>query len=184
MISSSRLRTRLLALVLALGLATAACTAEPGPVVDVASLDNADQEPSALGVLVEQELELLDFSECMRAEDIDIGDPTIDAEGNVSIGTPMNMISDHGKLMQAYDVCSEFIGGRPLGHSGEDRTAVHDRLVDFAKCVRDNGFYELPDPDFSGASDEIFPGLDLENPDYQVAEKACEGLLVESGAGE
>ena len=176
--------TQFLALVLALGLGAAGCTSEPEPAQDVASLDDAGQDASMLGALVEQELELLDFSECMRAEDIDIGDPTIDADGNVSIGTPMNMISDHGKLMQAYEVCSEFIGGRPLGHGGEDRTAVHDRLVDFAKCVRDNGYYELPDPDFSGASDEIFPGLDLANPDYQVAEKACEGLLVESGAGE
>ena len=167
-----------------LGLAAVACTAEPEPALDVASIDDSDQDASVLDAIVEQELELLDFSSCMRDEGIDIGDPTIDADGNVSIGTPMNMISDHGKLMQAYELCSEFIGGRPLGHGGEDRTAVHDRLVDFAKCVRDNGYYELPDPDFSGASDEIFPGLDLENPDYQAAEKACEELLVESGAGE
>lgn len=126
-------------------------------------------------------MELLDFSACMRDEGIDIGDPTIDADGNVSIGTTMSMISDHGALMAACDVCDDFIGGRPLGHGGEDRTAVDDRLVNFAKCVRDNG-YKLPDPDFSGTSGDIFPGLDRQNPDYQAAEQVCEDLLVVSSA--
>lgn len=166
-----------------LGLAVIACGTDAEPAPEVATLDSLDPADTVLGAIVDQELELLDFSECMRGEGIDIGDPTIDADGNVSIGTPMNMISDHGALMTAYDVCDDFIGGRPLGHGGEDRTAVHDRLVNFAKCVRDNGYYDLPDPDFSGASGDIFPGLDRQNIDYQAAEQVCENLLV-AGAGE
>ena len=94
----------------------------------------------------------------------------------------MNMITDHGALMKAYETCSDLIGGRALGHGGEDRTAVHDRLVDFAKCVRENGYYQLPDPNFSGISSDIFPGLDMDDPTYQAAEQVCKGLLVDDGS--
>lgn len=172
------IRHRFLIPAIVLGLAVIACGADTELAQEVATLDTLDAVGTVLGAIVDQELELLDFSECMRNEGIDIGDPTIDANGNVSIGTPMNMISDHGALMAAYDVCDDFISGRPLGHGGEDRTAVHDRLVNFAKCVRENGYYDLPDPDFSGASGDIFAGLDRQNPDYRAAEQVCEELLV------
>ena len=169
---------------IALTLATVACSTGTEAIPDVASLDESVpeiEETSVLEGIVDQELELFEFSECMRDEGIDVGDPTVDADGNVSLGTPMSMITDHGALMAAYEACNDFIGGRALGHGGEDRTAVHDRLVDFAKCVRENGFYQLPDPDFSGADGDIFPGLDMNDPTYLAAEQACKGLLVDDG---
>jgi hypothetical protein len=170
-------------LVLVLAVAFVSCGGGTVETSDVASLDEGlqGQEPSALGDIVAQEAQLFEFSECMREEGIDIGDPTIDPDGNLSLGTPMSMITDHGGLMAAYETCKELVGGRALGHGGEDRTAVHDRLFEFAKCVRDNGYYELPDPDFSGTEAEIFPGLDMDDPDYRAAEEACKGLLVDTG---
>jgi hypothetical protein len=169
---------------MALALATVACENSTETTFDVASLDESspgEQEASVLGEIVDQELQLFEFSTCMRDEGIDVGDPTVDADGNVSLGTPMNMITDHGALMRAYEACRDLLDGRALGHGGEDRTAVHDRLVEFAKCVRENGYYQLPDPDFSGTSSDIFPGLDRDDPAYQAAEQVCEGLLVDDG---
>ena len=179
------MRIRIPAFLVAIALAAVACGDATGATSDIASLDEGgpgDQEASVLSAIVDQELELFEFSECMRDEGIDVGDPTVDADGNVSLGTPMNMITDHGALMKAYETCSDLIGGRALGHGGEDRTAVHDRLVDFAKCVRENGYYQLPDPDFSGSSSDIFPGLDMDDPTYQAAEQVCKGLLVDDGS--
>ena len=167
----------------ALTLAAVGCGTGTEATSDVASLEESgagDQEASVLGDIVDQETQLFEFSACMRDEGINIGDPTVDADGNVSLGTPMNMISDHGALMAAYETCNDFIGGRAMGHSGEDRTAVHDRLLEYAKCVRENGYYQLSDPDFSGTSD-IFPGLDMDDPGYQAADQVCEGLLVDDG---
>lgn len=138
-------------------------------------------EGGVLAEIVDQEAELFEFSACMRGEGIDIGDPTVDAEGNVALGTPMSMISDHGALMEAYGKCRDLVGGRALGHGGEDRNTVHDRLVEFAKCVRDNGYYDMPDPDFSDSRGDIFPGLKMDDPDYQAAEAVCKGLLVDDG---
>ena len=172
------------AFLIALTLATVACSTGTDTTADVASLDeivSENQEASVLEGIVDQELELFEFSECMRDEGIDVGDPTVDPDGNVSLGTPMDMITDHGALMAAYEACNDFIGGRALGHGGEDRTAVHDRLVEFAKCVRENGYYQLPDPDFSGAGSEIFPGLDMNDPTYLAAEQACRSVLVDDG---
>jgi len=164
-----------------LTLMVAACGTGSEAPSEVASLeDSGDQEASVLGRIVDQELELYEFSVCMRDEGIDVGDPTIDADGNVSLGTPLDMISDHAALMQAYEACGEPIGGRAMGHGGEDRTAVHDRLVEFARCVRDNGYYSLPDPDFTGG--DMFPGLDMDDPDYRAAEEVCRDLLVDDGS--
>ena len=178
------MRRRYRAVLIALTFATAACSTGTDATADVASLDEdvpENQEASVLEGIVDQELELFEFSECMRDEGIDVGDPTVDADGNVSLGTPMSMITDHGALMAAYETCNDFIGGRALGHGGEDRTAVHDRLVEFAKCVRENGYYQLPDPDFSGAGSDLFPGLDMDDPAYLAAEQACKSLLVDDG---
>ncbi len=165
-------------------LVAGACANNTDATSEVASLDesgNGDQEKSALEIIVEQERQLFEFSACMRDEGVDIGDPTVDADGNVALGTPMGMITDHGGLMEAYRACRDLIGNRPLGHGGEDRSAVHDRLVDFAKCVRQKGFYDMPDPDFSDTNGHLFPGLDLDDPDYQAAEGKCKELLVDDG---
>ncbi len=171
-------------LLMGLTLLVVGCGTSTDAISDVASLDEGgvgDAEVSALGEIVDQEVELFEFSACMRDEGIDIGDPTVDADRNVALGTPMNMISDHGALMEAYETCSDFIGGRALGHGGEDRTAVHDRLLDYAKCVRENGYYQLADPDFSGTSSDIFPGLDMDDPAYKAADQVCKSLLVDDG---
>ena len=178
------MKRRLWVVLLVLTLAAVGCGTGTEAASDVASLDESgvgDQEASILGDIAVQEAELFEFSACMRDEGINIGDSTVDADGNVSLGTPMNMISDHGALMAAYETCNDFIGGRALGHGGEDRTAVHDRLLEYAKCVRENGYYQLSDPDFSGTSSDIFPGLDMDDPGYQAADQICEGLLVDDG---
>lgn len=173
-------------LVAGIAVAATACANSSGATSDVASLEEGGDpaRASALEEIVEQERQLFEFSACMRDEGVEIGDPTVDADGNVALGTPMNMITDHGGLMEAYRACRDLIGNRPLGHGGEDRSAVHDRLVDYAKCVREAGYYEMPDPVFSDAGDDLFPGLDVDDPDYQAAEGECKDLLVERGATE
>ncbi len=170
------------ALVAGFVLVIGACATDTVTTSAIASLeqsDNQDRNTSALEEILEQEQQLFEFSACMRSEGIDIGDPTVDTDGNVALGTPMSMITDHSGLMTAYAACRDLIGNRPLGHSGEDRSAVHDRLVDYAKCVREAGYYEMPDPDFSDTGDDLFPGLDTDDPDYQIAEMSCRDLLVE-----
>lgn len=170
-------------LVAGLVLVAGGCADNTDATSDVASLEEGGDGPraSALEEIVEQERQLFEFSACMRDEGIDIGDPTVDADGNVALGTPMGMITDHAGLMAAYRACRDLIGNRPLGHGGEDRSAVHDRLVDYAKCVRQAGYYEMPDPDFSETGGDLFPGLDLDDPDYQAAEEECKDLLVDDG---
>ncbi len=171
-------------LLIVLTLAAVGCGTGIEATSDVASLEESgvgDQEASVLGDIVDQEVELFEFSACMRDEGINVGDPTVDADGNVALGTPMSMISDHGALMAAYETCSDFIGGRALGHGGEDRTEVHDRLLEYAKCVRENGYHQLSDPVFSDTSGDIFPGLDMDDPGYQAADQICQGLVVDDG---
>ena len=173
------------AAVVALSLATAACGGDTAVNPDVASLEEGSAETIEAGPLedlVELERALFDLSACMREQGVEVGDPTVDADGNVLLGTPPGgeSISDHGALMDAYAVCGDLVGGRSIGHGDADRTAVHDRLVEFAGCVRDNG-YDVSDPDFSNSDGELFPGLDEDDPDFQAAQVVCEELLVDKG---
>ena len=170
------------ALVVALSLVAAACGTSADPTLEVASVEDGveDGAASVLSDVVDQEQALFEFSACMRDQDVDIGDPTVDADGNVALGQAMgpDSFSDHGALMAAYEACSDLIGGRALSMGGADETVMRDRLVEFAGCVRDNG-YDLPDPDFSGG--DLFPGLDQGDSDFLAAQEACEDILVDDG---
>ena len=47
--------------------------------------------------------------------------------------------------------CGELLEGATLGfREGFDRTELEDTLVEYAACMRENG-YDMPDPDFSGS---------------------------------
>lgn len=173
------------ALLVVLSVVAVACGTSTDVTSDVASLEEGgadDQAVSVLTEIVDLEQDLFEFSACMRDQDVDIGDPTVDADGNVALGKPMgaDSFSDHGALMAAYEACSDFIGGRALSMGGADETTVHDRLFEFARCVRENG-YDIVDPDFSSAGGDIFPGLDQDDPDYEAAQGVCEDLLVDTG---
>ena len=80
----------LLSLILALALAAGACSNDVES-SQVASLetDTADtsEEAESDGVdpLAETEAAMLDFAQCLREQGFDVGDPTVDADGNVQL---------------------------------------------------------------------------------------------------
>jgi len=78
--------------------------------------------------------------------------------------------------------------GVSLGFEDLDITAITDTLVEFAACMRDNG-YDLPDPDFSiirPTSGSIpnagpFGDIDITDPDFLDAFAACDDLITNLG---
>jgi len=194
---------RLLLLVAVLALVAAACGGSAGADEGVASLDNTApldgaSDPTVVPEMTQEEA-LLAFTACMREAGVDIDDPTVDGEGNLRIARPNAGAGaeggDAGNLDReafraAREECGEFLEGVALGFRDEDRTELEDQLLEFAACVRDNG-YPMDDPDFSNfgtpgqGGGGPFGAIDREDPAFQAAAGACQDILsgFEPGGG-
>lgn len=206
----SRIRTslRLTALIAVLGLVVAACGGGgDGP--GVASLENQDDpqtlaagdDPSGAAdattdVELSREEALLAFTACLREHGLDIEDPTIDADGNVQLLRPGGRQANPGSITPganeefraAREACSPLLADAAIGFGDRvDRTELEDNLVEFATCMRENG-YDMPDPDFSSfgpgqGGGGPFGEIDPSDPAFQKASEACQDVLAGFGPG-
>jgi hypothetical protein len=194
-------------------LALAACSGTGDDTAGVASLEGevaaaeagADSKTAddAAPTLEETEARMLEFASCMRAEGIDIGDPVVDADGNVTFGgfgpgarggDPDGGGPPEG-IRAAFDSCGGLLDGLQLGgRRGDiDQTELQDTLLEFAQCMRDEGA-DMDDPDFSNfgqpgegggpaAGGGPFGALDRDDPAVQAATDVCDDLLAGIGRG-
>ena len=183
---------RLTLAIVALVALVAACSGTAnGP--GVATLDDPSASGSpgaspAASAMTPQDAALA-FARCMRENGIDMPDPkvTTGTDGAVSIdqqgGTPVSK----DKMEAADKICQHFMAaaaaGGPGGHmSAEDM----DKLLQFAKCMREHGI-DMPDPnpdggivfrandDGNGTAGNGVGGPD--DPKFQAAQEACKEFL-------
>jgi len=146
------------------------------------------------------EVQLLAFAQCMRGEGVDMEDPTVDADGNLGFGGFRGPAQDGETdgppegFQEALDVCRPWLDGLELGFGQRDQTEFQDTLLEFAQCMRDNG-YAMDDPDLStfgpGNGDEGGPGqgggpfgdVDFDDPVFQEAQVTCGDILGGFGPG-
>ena len=130
----------------------------------------------------------IDFARCMREQGVDIPDPTFDDEGNASIG--FHAGGGGGEVEQAPEAPSAFAeadkkcrhhleGVLGAGPDGKPDPELQDKALKFARCMRENGVADFPDPDFSeGGMVQIGgKGLDPNSPTMQAAQKACQSIM-------
>jgi hypothetical protein len=184
-------------LILSTVLALAACGGTTdGDGAEVASLDTATTETQAEAETDTtttsddpQEL-LLDYTECMREEGIDLPDPEFSGgggRGRVIIG-PGDVDPDDPDFQAAQEKCGAKLEGLRQNFDEEDRQAMQDAALEFAKCMREHGI-DMPDPDFSDAapgrrgSGGAFrfggAGIDPDDPDFQKAREACDEAFAD-----
>ena len=183
---------RLTLAIVALVALVAACSGTAnGP--GVATLDDPSASGSpgaspAASAMTPQDAALA-FARCMRENGIDMPDPkvTTATDGGVSIdqqgGTPVSK----DKMEAATKVCQHFMAaaaaGGPSGHiSAEDL----DKLLQFAKCMREHGI-DMPDPNGDGGivfkvdnsgSNTVDKGIGSpDDPKFQAAQTACQEFL-------
>lgn len=158
-------RLPLVALVAALGIVAAACSAGSRAVT-------ANPEAAT-------EAALLAFTQCMRDQGIDdMPDPTVDSEGNVQIQRPPGDQHDdpgqHERFAAAREACAENLQGVTQGFGHEDDTESQDQQLQFAQCLRGRGV-DVPDPDFSeGGHGSFGDSIDRSDPGVQEALRACQ----------
>jgi hypothetical protein len=124
---------------------------------------------------------MLEFTECMRGEGIEMDDPEPGAGVRLRLRG-----SDPAKTEAAMAKCRHL-----MPNGGEMRKADPERIEkarQYSKCMRDNGVAGFPDPDpeTGGIMLRAGPGsgLDPNDPTFQAAQKACEKLRpVPPGSG-
>lgn len=175
----------------ALALLVAACGGAADANEGVASLNDSsflDSVESAPAALTEEEA-LLAFTQCLRDNGVDVEDPTVDADGNLRLTRPNSPGQAEGQgpgeeFRGAREACSDLLAGVTLGFQDLDQTELQDQLLEFAVCMRDNGYEQMPDPDLSGFGTPgqggrgVFGEIDRDDPDFQAAQEACEDILA------
>ncbi len=146
---------------------------------------------------VDAELAMLEFTQCLRDQGLDVSDPEVDADGNLQFGGRPgggggeDPDFDREAFREARTACAHILQGVSLEFREFDRTDIEDTLVEFASCMRTNG-YDMPDPDFSGEPGSgggggPFADIDRDDPAFVTASEACQDVLTsafgENGPG-
>ncbi|MGW6467254.1 hypothetical protein [Streptomyces rubiginosohelvolus] len=148
------------ALAAALALTATACSGDDGGTKDGGS---------ASGSKKTKEDQALEHRKCLREQGLDIPEPKPGENG-------MGVTIDGGsmgkeKMEKAFKACEDkAVGGGPK----ELTQAEKDKLVAYARCMRQNGF-DMPDPKFDGGAMQAAPALkpkDMKK--FEKANKACE----------
>ena len=179
---------RLLIAIAALAVLLAACSGSNDG--GVASLESVDDIAGIVeddgGAEIDEEA-ILAFAACMRENGVeDFDDPDFNADGSLSFGGELRQSdTDQETMRAAFEACQSHLEGLAFGRGSVDFTEIEDRLVEFASCMRENGF-DMPDPDFSnfGTPGQDGPGggpfgdeIDPEDPAFQSALEACEDIF-------
>ncbi len=124
----------------------------------------------------------------MRDQGLEWPDPFVDASGEPRIQLPAGFQpADLDEIFDAAEECGEFLEGVPLAVDATDLSAATDLLLEFARCMRENGF-DLPDPDFSLVLDPAnappagpFGDVDLDDADFVAAFENCDDIVGRLG---
>ncbi len=195
----------LLGSIAVLAVALAACSG-PASGTGVASLEDSSASTTVTSgsesdADLDGEAQMLAFAQCMRDQGVDMEDPTVDADGNLGFGAFRGLGQDAEQtgppegFREAIDQCRPMLDGLELGFGQGDQTELQDTLLEYAQCMRDNG-YAMDDPDLSnfgpGAGNDggerspgggPFGGVDFDDPAFQTAQSACEDVLGGFGPG-
>ncbi|MGH3738522.1 MAG: hypothetical protein ACRDT6_23375 [Micromonosporaceae bacterium] len=126
---------------------------------------NGKGSTAGSGKLTDKEA-VLAFAKCMRQNGIpNFADPEIGADGGYELKMPKDV--PQATVDKAFDACKEYLpnGGAPPKVDPEDIK----KMRKFAKCMRENGVENYPDPDDNGGLKAPPTG----DPQLEAAEKKC-----------
>jgi hypothetical protein len=123
----------------------------------------------------------LKFAQCMRENGVpNFPDPKANDGGGLGIDVPDG--TDPQKVDAAMQKCKQYLpnGGEPP--KVDPQRAEQNRKL--AKCMRDNGVANFPDPGADGGIqiNGNDPGMDINDPKFQAAQKACAQYQPSGGA--
>lgn len=148
---------------------------------------NAPAATSSGGNIATNVAQAVRFSQCMRANGVS-GFPDPDASGALTIDGVANGSSVDTRsvvFQQAISACKNL---EPSGFTGHTRTAQQqEAALQFARCVRDNGVPDFPDPTADGPLIDTtrIPSLagkdPRSDPGFTAATQKCRGFASAAG---
>ena len=143
----------------------------------------AAERAEILHLIRKEKLDLI-LPGAMRDNGIDMDDPTVDANGNLTFGGQSQDENigefDQDALQAAFDACEEYLAGVAMGFTDTDLSEFEDTLLEFTTCMRDQGF-DMADPDLSGGPGgviDMFGDLDPSDPDVLEAAEECQEVFA------
>ncbi|HTW09491.1 MAG TPA: hypothetical protein VME46_18435 [Acidimicrobiales bacterium] len=123
----------------------------------------------------------LKYSHCMRSHGVvDFPDPA--ANGNFSFSSANGIDPGSSQFQAANKTCEKLMpnGGQP---TAAQQAAFTAQALKFSKCMQAHGIRDFPDPTSQGLQVRVSPGSDLDpnNPKFQAAQSACQGLMPGGG---
>lgn len=152
---------------------------DSGGVASVSESDSESAGDSSDDAVTEEEA--LAYAQCMRDEGIDIPDPTVDEDGEVHWELAEGRVPgemDPEAMEQAMEVCGQPPGVDREGQLNEE--ATQDAMLEYAQCMRDNGYEDFPDPQLGDNQASPFPEIDRESPEFEQANEACSHIMQEA----
>ena len=182
-------RTRTLIMLVAFAIVAASCSSQ-GDTAEVATLESvpaaSDTVPEVVDPLVEAEEAMLAFTQCLRDQGIDIGDPTVGADGSLQlppieftseIGGTEGEAPDFSAFEEMMAPCEGLLNGVGGIGTNADASGFEDALVEYTQCMRDNGV-DMPDPDFSGSGGIInLGGSGMNEGEFEAADAICRSVF-------
>ncbi len=150
--------------------------AQDEPAVATARSDAATAKPSASATSGDDPDAPIKYSKCMREHGMTwFPDPV---EGKMSVRVPKNV--DQDAFEKADQACRQWA---PNGDNAPKPSAEDlERSRQMAKCMRENGVPNFPDPQPDGSIRlDSKMNLDPDSPTFQAAQKKCEQNMPQGG---
>jgi len=146
-----------------------------------ASLNSSSAGGSGFAISGESYSQALKFAQCMRSHGLaNFPDPS--ASGGFQFGSSSGVNPGSSQFQAASNSCRKYMpkGAQP---SPAQRAKALANALKFSQCMRSHGLSDFPDPQSAGNGISIrikgSPGSDLDpnNPQFQAAQKACQGIM-------
>ncbi|MFI7213784.1 hypothetical protein [Micromonospora maritima] len=170
----------LLPALLALALAGCGGADDDGPAVATAGGGGAKPSASAAGATLSDSDRQLKFAQCMREQGINMPDP--EAGGGPAFRFDEG--TDPQKIEKAMEQCRDLLPNGGQAPQLDDQQM--EQLRNMAKCMRENGVPDFPDPGADGRI-QIRPGnggMDPNDPTMKTALEKCRQYAPQLGGGQ
>ncbi|WP_144057242.1 hypothetical protein [Micromonospora lupini] len=169
----------MLAIPVLLALALAACGGGGDDGSGVATAGGTKAGATASGTPVSDSDRQLAFARCMRENGVDMPDPEPGGRPNFRFGPDV----DQQKVQAAMEKCQDKLPNGGQGPQLNPEQAEQMRAL--AKCMRENGVPDFPDPDADGRL-RVGTGdnaINIGDPALRAAMEKCRQLAPQLGGG-
>jgi hypothetical protein len=129
----------------------------------------------AEGVVVSNELLMIEFTECLRNEGLEVADPIMDEDGSIQFP---EILDENGVSKEEWwENCGVLLENLTLEEEKEDRSGELEYYLELAACMREEGV-EVEDPTVETLDawmGDFKTTTDFDDPDTQAVFETCTG---------